>query len=95
MITYKDGTAITYGEAARLVEAEGRLIADNLTSPKGRCILGVLGDYHGIDARSRHPLLFLTLPMGMVSANNAFKGTREGRAAHMAAWLRALDTEVV
>lgn len=93
MITFDDGTAISWEEAAQKIEAEGRLIAHDLVSPEGRCVLGVLGNFTHNDFENNPKVNpdtpnWMTQFNSMVSTNNTFSGTPEERAVYMAGWLR-------
>ncbi len=93
MITFLDGSTMTDEEMAQTFEAEGRLIVGVLVDHNGdRCAAGVIGDYatsYGPGKRSFPVDAHLNVVSNMVRENNAFIGTPEERAAHMAAWARS------
>ena len=84
---------ITYEEAARMVEAEGRLGTDTLINSltKLRCVVSVVRNFTGnLDVLSPYePVL-----VGAMGANDEFVGTPEERATYMAAWFRSRLVDV-
>lgn len=89
---------ITYEEAARMVEAEGRLARYSMCDFDGlRCAAGVIrkarrnGGFPTIlsyDEYNNLPDAFW-----VTNANDAFDGTPEERATYMAAWFRSRGDE--
>lgn len=94
MITFTDGTEISWEEAAGLIEAEGALITTLWYDSDGqRCVVGVLENWtkNGSYKTDRN----MKGGNGLMSANDLFLGTPEARAVYMAAWCRAQDEEKV
>ncbi len=93
MITFTDGTEISWEGAAVLVEAEGRLIHSPWRNAQGeRCAAGVLEEWTGV-GRFRSRGIIGAAPI--IKANEAFVGTPEARAVYMAGWLRKQDKETL
>ncbi len=94
MIKFIDGSTMTHEEMAQAFEAEGRLIVGVLVDTNGlRCAAGVIGDYVTALGPGKRGFTLddhLGIVGNMVQENNAFIGTPEERAAHMAAWMRSL-----
>jgi len=92
MITFSDGTTMTFEEAAQLMEEEGRLgtvVLYDLHSHL-RCVLGVLGNITE-ESRSSHIPYKINIVSDIWLANDTFKGTPEERAVYMAQWFRNLS----
>ena len=89
LITFTDGTEISWEEAAQKIEAEGSIHqTEGFGNEYGRCAGGVLMDWR---------LPYRIGPQGyiqkpeferIVEASVGFEGTPEERATVMAAWCR-------
>ncbi len=87
MITFTDGTEMSWEEAAVKIEAEGRVIADLIYwNEGGRCSVAIIGNYQGPCIWDRQ--LERGIHDRISDESELFKGTPEERAVYMAAWCR-------
>ena len=93
MIKFMDGTEISWEEAARMIEAEGRLITKFWCNSKNeRCATGVIEDWFYGEFCVKSKGGFQTqLACQIQKANDEFAGTPEERAVYMAQWLRSQE----
>ncbi len=100
MIKFHDGTEITWEEAARMIEAEGRIGTGVWVDATGlRCTSAVIRNITGPRGTNSNLRTF-DPPEGSAEyqisiANDGFVGTPKERAVYMAEWLRAQDKETL
>jgi len=89
MITFDDGTTMTWEEAAVLVEAEGSVYqTGGFGDECGRCTVGILIDWTPTFRIGTHGYLNDSRENDIINASEEFEGTPEERAVFMAAWFR-------
>ncbi len=85
MITFTDGSTMTYKEVAALIRAERRLGTRHFNNAGVRCATGVINDTQP-DGLSHHRVKSFDPPIGfdIIYTNDGFRGSPEERAKYMA-----------
>jgi len=98
MFTFKDGSTLSFKEAAAEVREEGALIAYEMYNDVTgrRCVMGVIYNWTDLNGgtrqfRSGQNPYYPVLESKLVQENNNFRGTDEERCEHMAQYLEGLE----